>query len=71
MKEIDLGDIIVCLDVVKEQSIEYDTGVLRELLYMITHATCHLLGYDHEIESDKIAMRKVEESVLNKLGVNR
>lgn len=41
--QIELGDIVICLDVVKDQSIEYDTGMKRELLYMITHGICHLL----------------------------
>ena len=41
--QIELGDIVICLDVVKEQSIEYGTGMKRELLYMITHGICHLL----------------------------
>lgn len=40
---VELGDIVICLDVVKEQSIEYGTGMKRELLYMITHGICHLL----------------------------
>lgn len=40
---IELGDIVICLEVVKEQSIEYGTGMKRELLYMITHGICHLL----------------------------
>lgn len=40
---IELGDIVICLDVVKERSVEYDTGMRRELLYMITHGICHLL----------------------------
>ena len=30
LKEIELGDIILCLDVIKAQSIEYNTGYLRE-----------------------------------------
>lgn len=42
-KQIELGDIIICLDVVRNQSIEYNTGMKRELLYMITHGVCHLL----------------------------
>jgi len=41
--QIELGDIVICLDVVRRQSIEYDTGMKRELLYMITHGICHLL----------------------------
>ena len=67
--EVELGDIILCLDVVKEQSIEYGTGILREVLYMITHGICHLLGYDHIEPEDKKEMRTLEEDILRGLGV--
>lgn len=70
IKELELGDIILCLDIVKEHSIEYKTGILREILYMITHGVCHLVGHDHIEESDKIKMRTLEEKVLSKLGVS-
>ena len=69
IKELELGDIILCMEVVEKQSIEYETGIVRETLYMITHGMCHLLGYDHIIESDKVIMRKLEKKVLNALGV--
>ena len=69
IKEIELGDIILCLDIIKEQSIEYQTGLLREILYMITHGVCHLLGYDHILEDDKKVMRSLEEEILNSLEV--
>ncbi len=71
VKEIDLGDIFLCLDVIERQSIEYGTGIVREVLYMITHGMCHLTGHDHEIEEEKIKMRQLEEKVLNKVGVGR
>lgn len=69
LKEIELGDIIICIDVLQEHAIEYQTGILREMLYMITHGVCHLLGYDHEIEEEKKDMRKLEEKILEKIGV--
>lgn len=71
IKEIELGDIILCLDVIEEQASEYETGLLREILYMITHAMCHLLGYDHIEEEDKKEMRSLEEKILGKIGVIR
>ncbi len=71
IKIIELGDIIICLDIVKVQAVSYNTGIFRELLYMITHGMCHLVGYDHIEESDKIKMRALEEKILNKLGVKR
>ena len=69
VKEMELGDIIICIDVLQEHAIEYQTGILREMLYMITHGVCHLLGYDHEIEEEKREMRILEEKILNKIGV--
>ena len=38
---------------------------------MITHGICHLLGYDHIEENDKIKMRALEEKILEKVGVPR
>ncbi len=69
VKELELGDIIICIDVLQEHAIEYETGILREMLYMITHGVCHLLGYDHEIEEEKKDMRILEEKILDKIGV--
>lgn len=71
IKSLELGDIIICLDIVKVQAVEYETGLLRELLYMITHAMCHLVGYDHIEKEDKNQMRSLEEEVLNKIGVGK
>ena len=36
---------------------------------MITHGVCHLVGYDHMVEDEKKEMRKLEEKILNKVGV--
>lgn len=71
VKELELGDIIICIDILEEHAKEYETGILREMLYMITHGVCHLLGYDHEIEEEKREMRALEEKILNKIGVGR
>ena len=66
-EEISIGDIVLCMDVIEKQAVEYGTGFNREMLYMITHGICHLLGYDHIEEDEKIDMRKIEEKIL--LGV--
>ena len=66
-----LGDIIVSIDKVKEQSKEYGHSYERELAYLVTHGMLHLLGYDHMIEKEKEEMRKHEEKVLKALGYVR
>ena len=66
-EDISLGDLILCMDVIEEHSIEYNTGLDREMLYMITHGVCHLLGFDHEIAEEKVAMRLREEEILKNI----
>ena len=66
-----LGDIVVSVDKVKEQAIEYGHSFERELSYMIVHGFYHLMGYDHIEENDKKVMRKKEENILEKLSISR
>lgn len=68
MKEV-LGDIIVCIPVVKRQAVEYEHSEEREFAYMLVHGFYHLMGYDHIEESDKKQMREKEEILLNKLSI--
>ena len=71
LKEIELGDIILCLEVIENQAKEYGTGILRETLYMITHGVCHLIGYDHIYDDERKEMREMEEKILNEIGVHK
>lgn len=62
--EMSIGDIVLCMDVIERHAVEYGTGFNREMLYMIVHGICHLLGYDHEIPEEKKEMRILEEKIL-------
>ncbi len=64
-----LGDIVISIEKVKEQSIEYGHSFERELSYMAVHGFYHLMGYDHIEEQDKIVMRQKEENILQKLKI--
>lgn len=64
-----LGDIVICLDVAKEQAEDFGHSLEREIMYLICHSTLHLLGYDHIEEDDKIEMRAKEKEVMKNLGV--
>ena len=66
-----LGDIVVSIERVKEQAIEYGHSFERELAYMIVHGFYHLMGEDHIEESDKVKMREKEEYVLRNLNILR
>ena len=66
-----LGDIVVSVDRVKEQAVEYGHSFERELAYMIVHGFYHLMGYDHMTDDEKSVMRAKEENVLEKLKITR
>ena len=66
-----LGDIVISIEKVEEQAVEYGHSFERELSYMLVHGFYHLMGYDHIKEDDKKIMRKKEEQVLEKLGIQR
>jgi probable rRNA maturation factor len=62
-----LGDIVVSYERVLAQAEEYGHSASRELAYLVTHGTLHLLGYDHEDDAQKLRMREREEQVLSDL----
>lgn len=66
-----LGDIIICIPIVKKQAIEYEHSFERELAYMLVHGFYHLMGYDHIKEEEKAQMREKEENILSKLNIKQ
>ena len=66
-----LGDIVISIEKVKGQAIEYGHSFEREFAYMLVHGFYHLMGYDHIEEKDQKEMRQKEETILNKLQIKR
>ena len=66
-----LGSVVICRERAAEQAAEYGHSLRRELYYLAVHGLCHLLGYDHEGEADKAAMRAREERVLADMDIGR
>ena len=66
-----LGDIIISIEQVKRQAVEYEHSFKRELAYMLVHGFYHLMGYDHMNDEEKAVMREKEETVLGELKIDR
>lgn len=60
-----LGDIYISYDKVLIQSVEYGHTKKRELSFLVVHGMYHLLGYDHQNETEQKQMREKEEGILN------
>ena len=66
-----LGDIVISIEQVKKQAVEYGHSFERELSYMMVHGFYHLMGYDHMTEEEKKEMREKEDKVLGVLKITR
>lgn len=66
-----LGDIIISLPTALRQAEEFNHSLERELAFLAVHGMLHLLGYDHEEETDRQVMRQQEEHILVLLGITR
>ena len=50
--DINLGEIIIALDKVKEEAKNKNVQNEYELFFLIAHGILHLLGFDHQTEED-------------------
>lgn len=69
--ELVLGDMVLSLEMAREQSLEYNHSFNREVCYLVVHSILHLLGYDHMEDEEKKIMRKREEEILGSLNIIR
>lgn len=69
--ELCLGDIVISVDKVYEQSAEYGHSVMREYAFLVAHSMLHLLGYDHMEPQDAEVMERKQEEILDRLGITR
>lgn len=68
-EDLPLGDIVVCAAVVRHEADEWGKAVADHWAHMMVHGTLHLLGFDHENDSDAAAMESLEIQILTDHGV--
>ena len=64
-----IGDIAICVEVLKKEAKEQKKDFFEHLLHLFVHGVLHLLGYKHDIDGDALEMEQIEKSVLSKLGI--
>lgn len=69
--ELMLGDIIISVEKIEEQSQEYGHSELREFAFLVAHSMFHLCGYDHMTDEDASVMERKQEMLLDRLGIHR
>ena len=62
--DINLGEIILALDKVREEAKKADVTDRYELYFLIAHGILHLLGFDHQTEEDYNFVVEVQKKAL-------
>lgn len=63
-----LGDLAICVPVVKREATQQGKRLEAHWAHMMIHGVLHLLGYDHENDRDAQVMEACEVAILNSLG---
>jgi len=69
-EEGELGDIILAYETIMREADEVGISPLHHTLHLIIHGFLHLLGYDHEKETDAHHMENMEIQILKSLGIS-
>jgi probable rRNA maturation factor len=64
-----LGDIILAFETCRDEALAKDISLSNHVTHLIVHGTLHLLGYDHENETDAGVMENIEINALATLGI--
>jgi len=64
-----LGDVVICVEVVREEAIVGDKDFTEHLTHMLIHGILHLLGYVHDDLDAANKMESIEIEFLEKLGI--
>lgn len=63
-----LGDLVICLPLVKKEAKNQGKTILAHLAHLTIHGVLHLLGYDHKTYQEAKQMEALEIKHLKKLG---
>ncbi len=66
---VPLGDVVICASVVREEAAAQGKAITDHWAHMLVHGTLHLLGYDHETETEAAEMEALETRILSEHGV--
>ncbi len=67
--EVILGDIVLAHGVCAAEAEEKGFTVEQHATHLIVHGVLHLLGYDHQGDSEAEAMESMERAALETLGI--
>lgn len=64
-----LGDILICAEVLHRESLEQNKSLHDHWAHIVIHGVLHLLGHDHENDTEAAVMEEREREILAELGI--
>lgn len=64
-----LGDIVIAYETLARESTAEHKPLLHHLAHLAVHGFLHLLGYDHQTDSQAATMEGLERDILARLGI--
>lgn len=64
-----LGDVVISLEMAKQQAKDYRVPFKKEVVNLLVHGILHLLGYENSNKNKRIKMFKRQEEIVKKLGI--
>lgn len=65
-----LGDVVVAFETTAAEAVAEGKALADHLRHLVVHGVLHLVGYDHETETDARRMEGLEVAVLAGLGID-
>ncbi len=65
-----LGDVVVCAPLVAVEAERQHKKIRDHWAHLIIHGVLHLLGHDHQVPDEALAMENLEIALLEKLEIN-
>jgi probable rRNA maturation factor len=64
-----LGDVVLALETLKREAATQSKPLANHMSHLTVHGVLHLLGHDHETETQATAMEALETEILRGLGI--
>jgi probable rRNA maturation factor len=64
-----LGDIVLARETLVREAIELEIVFEHHYVHLVVHGFLHILGYDHQTDTEAFQMESLETQILADLGI--
>lgn len=65
----ELGDIAICLPIVRRQARQYRVSLESEVGLVLAHGLLHILGFDHQTKVTRAGFSRLQNDIMYKVNL--